>query len=66
PCSFPGCEKVSLDRERFCRPHTSSIKAAWEDAKRQGPKSLGEFQELRKKGGDKWIAYLKSYIAACT
>ena len=64
-CNFPECKVAALDREKCCRKHCSSIKSAMDDAKRQGPKALAEFQTARKQGGEKWFAFLKSYAATC-
>ena len=64
-CNFPECKVAALDREKCCRQHCSSIKSAMDDAKRQGPKALAEFQTARKQGGEKWVAFLKSYAATC-
>ncbi|CAK0832696.1 unnamed protein product, partial [Prorocentrum cordatum] len=64
-CDFAGCDSEAMRNEKFCRSHVTDIKAAGEDAARQGPKAKAEFSLIRKGGGARLQAYLSSYLATC-
>eukprot|EP00959_Pyramimonas_sp_CCMP1952_P465355 9488147-Pyramimonas_sp.AAC.1 len=46
-CGYVDCENAAVDREAYCRFHLSALKAASEDAKRQGKASADKFKQIR-------------------
>ena len=64
-CQVRSCTQKAVHRELSCRTHCSMIRAASQDAARQGGDQLKKFKEARKKGGDQWLTLLETYENQC-
>ena len=62
-CAF--CTSDAVFKEKYCYPHKALVRAAFDDAKRQGKNQVKTYNELKKNQGDKWNTYLKSFSQNC-